>query len=85
VLLRGSGISWDLRKNNPYEIYNDLEFSIHVGKNGDCYDRYLIRIMEMRESINIIHQCINLIPTGAYKSLDNKIFFPSRKNIKYSM
>ena len=85
VLLRGSGISWDLRKNHPYEVYGDLDFSIPVGKNGDCYDRYLIRIMEMRESINIIHQCLNLIPTGAYKSLDNKIFFPSRKNIKYSM
>ena len=85
VLLRGSGISWDLRKNQPYEIYNHLHFNIPIGKNGDCYDRYLIRIMEMRESINIIHQCLNLLPIGEYKSLDNKIFFPSRKNIKYSM
>ena len=85
VLLRGSGISWDLRKNNSYEIYDNIDFSIPVGKNGDCYDRYLIRIFEMRESINIILQCINQIPSGNYKSLDNKLSFPSRKNMKYSM
>ena len=85
VMLRGSGISWDIRKNNPYEIYEDLDFKIPVGFNGDCYDRYLIRIFEMRESINIIEQCINLISKGPHKSEDNKLFFPSRKNMKYSM
>ncbi len=85
VMLRGSGISWDLRKNNPYEIYNELDFNIPVGFNGDCYDRYLIRIFEMRESIRIISQCINLIGEGLHKSEDNKLFFPSRKDMKYSM
>lgn len=85
VLLRGSGISWDLRKNNPYEIYSKLDFKIPVGQNGDCYDRYLIRIQEMRESIHIIDQCLSYIPTGPYKSLDNKLFSPSRKKMKHSM
>lgn len=85
VLLRGSGVSWDLRKNNPYEIYDKLEFNTPLGQNGDCYDRYLIRIFEMRESISIINQCINHLPQGNYKSLDNKLFSPSRKNMKHSM
>ncbi len=85
VLLRGSGISWDLRKNMPYEIYSRLIFNIPIGKNGDCYDRYLIRIFEMRESIKIINQCINEIPIGPYKTLDNKLYYPSRKDMKYSM
>jgi len=85
VLLRGSGISWDLRKNNTYEIYSNLNFNIPIGKNGDCYDRYLIRIFEMRESIKIILQCINEIPAGPYKGNDNKLFYPSRKDMKYSM
>ena len=85
VLLRGSGINWDLRKSNSYEIYSNLNFKIPVGKNGDCYDRYLIRIGEMRESINIIYQCINNIPEGPSKSLDHKLYSPSRKNIKNSM
>lgn len=85
VLLRGSGISWDLRKNIPYEIYENLTFNIPVGKNGDCYDRYLIRIFEMRESIKIIYQCINQIPLGPYKIIDNKLYYPSRKDMKYSM
>ena len=57
VMLRGSGVAWDLRKSQPYEIYKDLEFKIPVGKNGDCYDRYLCRIEEMRESVKIITQC----------------------------
>ena len=85
VLLRGSGVSWDLRKNISYEIYNSLDFQIPIGKNGDCYDRYLIRIFEMRESIKIIFQCINNIPQGDYKGSDNKLFYPSRKKMKYSM
>lgn len=85
VLLRGSGISWDLRLNMPYEIYSDLNFKIPVGLNGDCYDRYLIRIFEMRESINIINQCINNIPAGDYKTKDFKLFPPSRKDMKHSM
>ena len=60
-MLRGSGISWDLRKTQPYDTYNKLNFNIPVGLNGDCYDRYLIRLLEMRESLKIINQCLNLI------------------------
>lgn len=69
----------------PYETYSDLDFDIPVGKNGDCYDRYLVRIMEMRQSLKIIEQCINHMPEGLYKSSDNKLFSPSRLNMKYSM
>ena len=85
VMLRGSGIAWDLRKNQPYEIYDELDFEIPVGKNGDCYDRYLIRIHEMRQSLKIIEQCINKIPLGQIKSDDHKLMPPSRANMKYSM
>lgn len=59
VMLRGSGIAWDLRKNQPYEIYSDLDFSVPVGNSGDCYDRYIIRVEEMRQSLYILSQCIN--------------------------
>jgi len=85
VMLRGSGINWDLRKSQPYEIYNELDFRVPVGFNGDCYDRYLIRIFEMRESIKIIEQCLNSIPNGPIKSNDNKITPPSRYEMKQSM
>ncbi len=85
VMLRGSGVPWDLRKSQPYEIYNDLSFSIPVGTGGDCYDRYLVRIEEMRQSINIILQCIKKIPNGPIKSLDSKISMPSRTDLKKSM
>jgi NADH dehydrogenase I D subunit len=85
VLLRGSGVLWDLRKNQPYEIYNQLDFDIPIGKNGDCFDRYLIRINEMRQSLIIIEQCLNKIPSGFIKLDDNKLFPPSRVFIKKSM
>lgn len=85
VLLRGSGIPWDLRKNQPYEIYDELDFEVPIGKNGDCYDRYLIRVTEMRQSLHIINQCINKIPNGIIKSDDQKLFAPSRSLMKYSM
>ena len=85
VMLRGSGISWDLRKTQPYEIYNQLEFDIPVGTNGDCYDRYLIRIEEMRQSIKIILQILNKIPNGLIKLDDKKITNPNRIQIKNSM
>ena len=85
VLARGSGINWDLRKKKPYEIYNKLNFIIPLGKKGDCYDRYLIRIYEMRQSISIIKQCIDSIPNGIIKISDNKITEPSRKRMKQSM
>jgi len=85
VMLRGSGIDWDLRKSQPYEVYNELDFEIPVGEKGDCYDRYLIRIIEMRESLKIIDQCLNRIPTGPIKSNDNKLTPPSRTDFKQSM
>jgi len=85
VMLRGSGIDWDLRKSQPYEIYNELSFQVPVGLNGDCYDRYLIRVFEMRESIKIIEQCLNNIPSGPIKSNDNKLTPPSRYEMKQSM
>ena len=85
VMLRGSGVKWDLRKSQPYEIYDKLDFKIPVGSNGDCYDRYLIRIFEMKESLKIIEQCLNKMPLGIIKTNDNKITPPSRKEIKQSM
>ena len=85
VMLRGSGINWDLRKSQPYEVYQKLNFEIPVGNNGDCYDRYLIRIFEMKESLKIIEQCLNQMPHGIIKTNDNKITPPSRKDIKQSM
>ena len=85
VLLRGSGMPWDLRKAQPYEIYDSLDFDIPVGSNGDCFDRYLIRINEMRQSIRIINQCLNNIPNGPIKVDNNKISTPSKLYIKQSM
>ena len=84
-MLRGSGISWDLRKNQPYEVYEELDFDIPIGTNGDCYDRYCIRINEMRESIRIIVQCLNNLPEGPVKVDDAKIVPPSRIDMKESM
>lgn len=85
VLLRGSGIPWDLRKTQPYEVYDSMDFDVPVGTNGDCYDRYLIRINEMRQSVRIINQCINDIPQGAVKIDNNKISVPSKLYMKQSM
>ena len=85
VMLRGSGVSWDLRKSQPYECYKQLEFKIPVGKNGDCFDRYLCRIEEMRESVKIINQCLTNLPKGPIKSLDGKISPPKKKELKDSM
>ena len=85
VMLRGSGIVWDLRKDQPYEIYNKIPFRIPVGKNGDCYDRYLVRVQEMRQSIRIIDFCIKNIPNGLFKKDDKKLIAPSRKELKNSM
>ncbi len=85
VMLRGSGILWDLRKNNSYEIYSELDFLIPMGNNGDCYDRYLIRVEEMRQSINIIEQCMNLLSTGEIQNINHKYSQPSRTELKQSM
>lgn len=84
-MLRGSGIEWDLRKSNPYEIYDEVDFDVPIGKHGDCYDRYLIRVEEMYQSIKIIKQCINNMPEGEVKSLDSKITPPKRTDMKESM
>ena len=84
-MLRASGIPWDLRKSQPYDVYERMDFDIPVGKNGDCYDRYLIRILEMYESIKIIEQCIENMPGGPIKTTDNKISPPKRKDMKMSM
>lgn len=85
VMLRGSGIKWDLRKNQPYEIYDKLDFEVPYGENGDCYDRYLIRLEEMRQSLRIIEQCLNKMPPGDIKIDDNKIVPPRRSEMKSSM
>ena len=85
VMLRGSGVPWDLRKSQPYECYKDFDFQIPVGKNGDCYDRYLCRVEEMRESVKIIKDCIKKMPSGPVKSVDGKITPPKRKELKQSM
>ncbi len=85
VMLRGSGIAWDLRKNQPYEVYSNIDFAVPVGNCGDCYDRYIVRVEEMRQSLNILSQCINLIKEGPIKSNDWKIVPPSRAELKNSM
>ena len=84
-MIRGSGIPWDLRKSQPYDCYDQLEFKIPVGKNGDCYDRYLCRIEEMKESVSIIKQCLEKMEKGPIKTFDGKISPPSKKEIKQSM
>lgn len=84
-MLRGSGVGWDIRKSSPYEAYIDTDFNVFVGAYGDCYDRYLVRLYEMRESLSIIRQLIEKIPSGYYKVDDHKITPPSRGFIKFSM
>jgi NADH dehydrogenase I D subunit len=85
VLGRGSGIAWDLRKKKNYEIYKNIKFNIPVGINGDCYDRYLIRIFEMRQSIRIIHKCISTIPSGLIKIDDKKITISTKIHMNSNM
>ena len=85
AMLRGSGVAWDLRKSQPYEVYDELEFDIPVGKTGDCYARYLVRMAEMRESIKIMKQCIAKMPEGHVKVDDRKVTPPKRAEMKSSM
>jgi NADH dehydrogenase (ubiquinone) Fe-S protein 2 len=94
VMLRGSGVPWDLRKTQPYEVYDSLDFEVPIGTSGDCYDRYLIRIQEMRESLKIVLQCLNQMPEGHsetnvqfgnVKVDNNKISTPSKAYMKQSM
>jgi NADH-quinone oxidoreductase subunit D len=89
VMVRGSGAAWDLRKSQPYECYSELDFDIPIGKNGDCYDRYVIRMEEMRQSVKIMKQCIALLNApegkGPVSSADGKIVPPKRGEMKRSM
>ncbi|MDP9629699.1 UNVERIFIED_ORG: NADH-quinone oxidoreductase subunit D [Ensifer adhaerens] len=89
VMVRGSGAAWDLRRSQPYECYSDMEFDIPIGKNGDCFDRYLIRMIEMRESAKIMRQCVNRLlgdaKIGPVSSMDGKIVPPKRGEMKRSM
>ena len=85
VMLRSAGVAWDLRRSQPYECYSDLDFKIPVGKNGDCYDRYVMRMEEMRQSTKIMKQCIEKMPSGPFVSDDNKIVPPRRAEMKSSM
>jgi len=84
-MLRASGVPWDLRKAQPYDAYAQMDFDIPVGKNGDCYDRYLVRVEEMRQSVRIIEQALAKMPGGPVKVNDNKITPPSRGEMKRSM
>lgn len=85
VMLRGSGLNWDLRKSQPYEIYNLLEFDIPTGQNGDCFDRYMIRMLEMKQSLKLVKQCIDSITSGNIRSDNRKVSFPLRSDMKQSM
>jgi NADH-quinone oxidoreductase subunit D len=83
--LRASGVAWDLRKAQPYEVYDRMDFDIPVGKTGDCYDRYLVRVEEMRQSVRIIKQCVAQMPAGSHISNDRKFTPPPRAEMKRSM
>ncbi|BCX19045.1 MAG: NADH-quinone oxidoreductase subunit D [Geminicoccaceae bacterium] len=84
-MLRASGIPWDLRKAQPYEVYDRMDFLVPVGKNGDCYDRYLVRMAEIRESLKIMRQCLEQMPKGPVRVQDYKIAPPPRALMKSSM
>ncbi len=83
--LRASGYAWDLRKAQPYEVYDRMDFDIPIGKHGDCYDRYLVRVIEMRESLKIMKQCIAQMPKGAVRAENHKVTPPPRAEMKRSM
>jgi len=85
VMLRGSGVPWDLRRAQPYEIYPELDFEIPVGTTGDCYDRYLMRVEEMRQSTAIVVQCLNLLEPGPVRVDDRKVTPPPREDMKADM
>jgi NADH dehydrogenase (ubiquinone) Fe-S protein 2 len=85
VMLRGSGIKWDLRKARPYDAYDLVEFDVPIGTKGDCYDRYLVRMEEMRQSLRIIEQCLNQMPAGEVRVDDAKLCPPKRHEMKQSM
>ncbi len=84
-MLRGSGVAWDLRKSQPYDVYAKMDFDVPVGKTGDCYARYLIRMAEMTESLKIMKQCLRELPAGPVRSNDYKVSPPPRAEMKRSM
>jgi NADH-quinone oxidoreductase subunit D len=86
-MLRGSGVAWDLRKKQPYEVYDQLDFDVPLGTNGDCYDRYLVRVEEMRQSVRIIRQCVNWLKQnpGSVMYGDHKVSPPTREDMKGDM
>ena len=83
--LRAAGVPWDLRKAQPYDVYDRLDFDVPIGKHGDCYDRYLVRMYEMRECQKIIRQCLKEMPPGPVKTDDRKLAPPPRREMKHSM
>ncbi len=84
-MLRASGVAWDLRRNRPYDVYDRIEFEVPVGKHGDCYDRYLVRMHEMRQSLSIMRQCLEAMPEGPVMVDDHKFAPPRRPDMKQSM
>ena len=84
-MIRGSGIAWDLRKSQPYDVYDRMDFDIPVGTSGDCYDRFMVRVEEVRQSARIIQQCIAQMPEGPIASTDRKVVPPKRAEMKQSM
>lgn len=84
-MLRGSGVAWDLRKSQPYAIYDEVDFDVPVGKNGDCYDRYLLRVEEMKQSVKIIRQVLDNMPKGDVIINDSRFYPPKRGEMKHSM
>ncbi len=85
VMIRGSGVAWDLRRAQPYEVYSELDFKVPVGVHGDCYDRYLCRVEEMRESVKIMVQCLDMMPEGPVLETTGKVAPPRRADMKRSM
>ncbi|MBV9527139.1 NADH-quinone oxidoreductase subunit D, partial [Sphingomonas sp.] len=84
-MIRAAGIPWDIRRSQPYEVYDRMDFEIPVGTNGDCYDRFMVRVEEVRQSIRIMKQCLNEMPSGPVASFDRKVVPPPRADMKTSM
>jgi NADH-quinone oxidoreductase subunit D len=84
-MIRGAGIPWDLRKSQPYDVYDRMEFDVPVGTNSDCYDRFMVRVEEVRQSARIIKQCLREMPEGPVASTDRKVVPPKRAEMKSSM